>query len=307
MEVIPLSPVLGAEIRDFELAMASPEYIHNLKSALDRHRLLLIRGCVFSDEDHVELLGRFGNVMSETGTFYFNREKDKITYVTTKPGKYIATASQFEFHADYQFTTQGAAHVFSLCALELNRSESTIFANMITAVDLLPARLRDRLRQLKVVQCLNSFTDDGSVIRQRFSKRDLTKDYDGYVAMHPAIGTHHRTGEPVLNISQQFSSHFLGVSDEESQEMFDEIDAAVYVDSNTFRHHWQLNDMVIWDNVALQHARDALDPNYTRTLRRVVCNPVNLAEMLQATREAGMDREIAPVPMTRACSRLSIP
>lgn len=291
MEVIPSSPVLGAEIRDFELAMASPERIHDLKSALDRHRLLLIRGRTFTDEAHVELLGRFGNVMSETGTFYYNAGKDKITYVTTKPGKYIATTSAFQFHADYQFTIHGAAHIFSLCALELNRDESTIFANMVAAVDLLPARLRDQLRQLKVVQCINSFR--GKEVRQRFSERDLTGDYEGYVAIHPAIGRHYRTGEPVLNISQQFSSHFLGLSDGESQAIFEEIDATVYVDSNIFRHHWQLNDMVIWDNVALQHARDALDPNYTRVLRRVVCNPVNLAEMLQITREAGIDRELA--------------
>jgi hypothetical protein len=35
---------------------------------------------------------------------------------------------------------------------------------------------------------------------------------------------------------------------------------------------WRLGDLVLWDNIALQHARAAVNPSSRRTLRRVVAN-----------------------------------
>ena len=38
-----------------------------------------------------------------------------------------------------------------------------------------------------------------------------------------------------------------------------------------YEHHWRNGDLVIWDNVALQHARPPIADGTRRTLRRVVC------------------------------------
>ena len=36
----------------------------------------------------------------------------------------------------------------------------------------------------------------------------------------------------------------------------------------TYVHEWTLGDLIIWDNVALAHARPPFDSNESRTLRR---------------------------------------
>ena len=41
----------------------------------------------------------------------------------------------------------------------------------------------------------------------------------------------------------------------------------MYAPDNVYEHTWQVGDLLVWDNLALQHARDAV--NGRRTLRRV--------------------------------------
>ena len=36
-----------------------------------------------------------------------------------------------------------------------------------------------------------------------------------------------------------------------------------------YRHVWRPRDVVVWDNIALQHAREVFDPKYKRHLQRV--------------------------------------
>ena len=65
------------------------------------------------------------------------------------------------------------------------------------------------------------------------------------------------TGEEYLTVSDFMSSHICGWSDAASDELFGELGAIAYADDNTHRREWQLHDFVVWDNVALQHSREA--------------------------------------------------
>jgi alpha-ketoglutarate-dependent taurine dioxygenase len=43
----------------------------------------------------------------------------------------------------------------------------------------------------------------------------------------------------------------------------------LYDPGNVYCHHWQVGDLVVWNNVALQHAREKLPGEGERTFRRV--------------------------------------
>jgi hypothetical protein len=49
----------------------------------------------------------------------------------------------------------------------------------------------------------------------------------------------------------------------------------LYDPAFVFEHEWRQGDVVIWDNLALQHSREAFREGQdgTRDLRRVVVNP----------------------------------
>jgi taurine dioxygenase len=53
----------------------------------------------------------------------------------------------------------------------------------------------------------------------------------------------------------------------ESEALIEQLFAALYAPDNVYEHRWRPGDLLIWDNLALQHGRDA--PERPRTLRRV--------------------------------------
>jgi taurine dioxygenase len=55
-----------------------------------------------------------------------------------------------------------------------------------------------------------------------------------------------------------------------SEQLLRQVKAIIYQPSNTYVHAWRRGDLVIWDNIALQHARDHVAADEAeRTLTRV--------------------------------------
>ena len=57
--------------------------------------------------------------------------------------------------------------------------------------------------------------------------------------------------------------------------------AHLYSPAYVYEHRWSEGDLILWDNRALQHARDALDPNAPRTLRRVSVGGTSVIEFFK--------------------------
>ena len=74
-----------------------------------------------------------------------------------------------------------------------------------------------------------------------------------------------------------------GLDNDESEALLEELFQHLYRPENVVEHHWRERDLVIWDNIALQHGRDEIGPS-GRRLRRVTVNPLTLAEMLPDVR-----------------------
>ena len=60
-----------------------------------------------------------------------------------------------------------------------------------------------------------------------------------------------------------------GLGRAESDALLEELFAYIENPKIIYRHEWQLNDLVFWDNRILQHARTDFDPAEKRVLRRV--------------------------------------
>jgi taurine dioxygenase len=60
-----------------------------------------------------------------------------------------------------------------------------------------------------------------------------------------------------------------GYNQRDSDALLSALFDAVYAESNVYRHFWNNGDFVIWDNLALQHARCDLTGMIPRRLQRV--------------------------------------
>ena len=98
-----------------------------LRDALNRHRLVVVRGREFSAEDQVAIMSTLGPVLKGEAA-----GSDKAyDYVSSDPKSFVWGENSLPFHSDYMWTRAGAACFFSLYYIDMSASEPTLYTNMV--------------------------------------------------------------------------------------------------------------------------------------------------------------------------------
>jgi taurine dioxygenase len=80
---------------------------------------------------------------------------------------------------------------------------------------------------------------------------------------------HPRTGTPILYVGEMQAERVVELDERASRDLLDELLAHLYRPEHRYDHAWEVGDLVVWDNLALQHGRGAVTADGPRTLRRV--------------------------------------
>jgi taurine dioxygenase len=133
----------------------------------------------------------------------------------------------------------------------------------------LPASLRDRIQDLKALH-----------IRERVYDRPnrFTDLQDGDMCtVHDVVRSSPSTGQKYLFVNQAWTPQVIGLSEVDSDALLSELRKYLYAPSNVYEHRWANGDIVLWDNLAVQHAR-GLAGTGVRTLQRVTITNLSYAE-----------------------------
>ena len=220
-----------------------------LRALYSAHKLLVFRKQTLSEARQVEVMSLLGDVLTSKGEY---REISSDGNLGAGP---------LAYHSDLAFTDE-PFKALSLHALEVNDGESwTAFANGVDAAANLPAPLRARIEG----------RDALTVISLTQSHRDVEFDPPAFLPqqVRPVLMPHPKTGEPILYISEMQTARIEGYDRRDSDALLSALFDAVYAESNVYRHFWNNGDFVIWDNLALQHARCDLTNMIPRRLQRV--------------------------------------
>lgn len=130
----------------------------------------------------------------------------------------------------------------------------TVWANTAAAYNDLPPALRDFADGLWAVHT-NLY--DYAANRTEASAEDIKRHREVFAATvyeteHPLVRIHPETGEKTL-ILGQFLKNIIGLSKENSQNIYSTLQSYVTRLENTVRWRWQAGDVAIWDNRATQH------------------------------------------------------
>ncbi len=86
--------------------------------------------------------------------------------------------------------------------------------------------------------------------------------------MHDLVKTHPATGRKSLYLSRLMCRRVVDMDPAEGEalllELFDHAEKPEFV----YAHKWTVDDLVIWDNRCLNHARTDFPPEEERMLRR---------------------------------------
>jgi alpha-ketoglutarate-dependent taurine dioxygenase len=87
----------------------------------------------------------------------------------------------------------------------------------------------------------------------------------------PISYRHPRTGKTLLYVSPQLTHHIEGMSYDDSEALLDALFDHMYAEENVYTYEWREGDLVVWDNIAMQHARPDLRADAApRTLRKTL-------------------------------------
>jgi taurine dioxygenase len=274
MQLRELPGAIGVEVTGLDPARppAGGE-LDALRRAFDARHLLLLRAPGLGDLEHVRLVGCFGPVYDEYGDgrgwhFVSNVRRDAII-----------GHGPLLFHSDLAFTPEPTLGL-SLYAVDVpSDGAPTRFANAVRALESLPADVRARLEGLHAFHLFDLTTQAGGA---RY--REATLPPSEPRARHPVVMRHPRSGRPILYVSEMQTDRIAELSADEGEALLQQLFAALYAPDNVYEHRWRAGDLLIWDNLALQHGRKA--PDLPRTLRRVTLARRGLAELVPGFRTA---------------------
>ena len=241
-----------------ELGAALPA--RDFREAYAADGLLVVRGPVLSMEEQHRLCAMLGPIV--------DHPYEKFYVSNVRADRVLGTRGLL-FHSDVPFLPVPYEGV-SLHAVEVDEGvASTRFASGLRAWDRLPARLRERIDGMMALQVRERAWD------RRTRLTDL-KPSD-MCSVHPIVRRQRGTGRPYLFVNEDMTAGIIGLSEAVSDALLEELFACLYAENEVYEHHWRAGDLVIWDNLAVQHARRELGAG-TRTLQRVTIASLGYAE-----------------------------
>jgi taurine dioxygenase len=259
MNVRELTPRLGAEVTDFDLPEVwTDDEIEAIRALFRRHHLLLFRQPDLPDEHHVALIEALGLVPDE----WKDGRRHGLLSNTRPEAPNYGKHNPYLFHSDLTWKPKPIAAI-SLYALVLPDEPSpTDFVSSVAAAETIPSELRDRLEGQEALFLIDF--DGGDA---RYSEETVSPEAPR--ATQPVLYPEPISGKTALIIDELFMDKIVGWEREESEEARRIAHEHLYHPDNSYRHQWQVGDLVVWNNLSLQHGRPELPSNGERTHRRV--------------------------------------
>ena len=274
MEFEPLGPVLGARVHGVDLATPdSPERAEALRAGLAKYCVLCFPGQKIDNDDQIRFARIFGRADSQ-----FLGKAENVEYPTDDgPAKrgvlYISNLKEdgrnigalpdgeLHFHSDgahrkspYRCTTLYAIEIPSI-------GGETKFADLRKAWDDLSDAMKRRLEGLMV----NNVYDTRAHLREQTDESDDSLSN----ARHPIVRAHPESGRKSLFLSRLMTRNVVGMDRAESNALLEELFAHIEKPEYVYAHPWKLDDLLIWDNRSVNHARSDFPAEEQRHLRRV--------------------------------------
>lgn len=264
-----LTANVGAEVQGFEIRdIDRTECAKALRNALSEYNLLKLHLPDFSTDEQIELASLFGRITMR-GSYGRDPGNRLTEYVSNVRTDGTLGNGPFHFHHDHLFYQQPLSTLV-LYAVEIPDSGSiTKFRDAHHFYQGLPEETKAKLQGIDVLHMMD-FRTDSQGNTHRHLDRDGGQSNPPPSCWRPFVSTNPRTGRSQVRLSPAVED-FRGVSKAEGFEILRELlRIGRYEDdpNSTYVHEWKVGDLIIWDNLALGHARAPFDSSQPRTLRR---------------------------------------
>ena len=254
IEVMPLSPTLGAEVSGVDIAAGiDQEQFAELRQAYIDYGVIFLREQHITPDQHLEFARRWGDI--NVNRFFQAVATHPSIAEVRKEADQIANIGS-SWHTDHSYD-QVPAMGSILYAREVpSVGGDTLFASMYAAYDALSDGLKAMLSTMSALHSSRHAFGDGAYLdtdMEDLGGRLGNTEAATQDAIHPVIIRHPLSGRLALYVNGDFTVRFEGWSEQESKPLLDYLYAHASRNEFTCRFHWRQGSMAIWDNRATHH------------------------------------------------------
>jgi alpha-ketoglutarate-dependent taurine dioxygenase len=273
---VELSPRMGSEVKISKAELVGGAHAGAIRALLDARGVLLFRGLHPSDDELRAIARTLGDLRigaSKRGADGATlREGDEGLLKVSLDEKINPDYAKFLignhlWHMDGTYEEiPPLATLFTPYKLSREGGD-TMFANTYAAYEDLPADEQERLGKLRVMHTMQA----GLFPAKRNCTPEEFAVWSSYPQRSYPLVWHHRSGRKSLVLSTS-AAYVEGMHPAESHDLLQQLMAYATQEKYTYRHKWQMGDLVIWDNTGAMHRVLPYDMESGREFHRCTLN-----------------------------------
>lgn len=266
----PLTSTIGARVTGIDPREVDDAIASSLRQELSIHGVLVFEAPGMTAAEQCEFAESFGPPMGHpVKEFLLGRADDPVAIVENHGEK--PSQDDQDFHTDYSFNPEIPDLAILRPEILPMKGGDTIWSSTTAAYRLLSETYRE------ILSGLNAVHDAGPrfwfEIDRMLGSEQAAKAREAFPAVvHPMITAHPVSGEPLLFVNPGYTVAIEGLTSMESRSMLTMLFELLNDSSLHYRHRWQSDDLVMWDEHATVHRGPSDFHPEHRRLTRVTSN-----------------------------------
>jgi taurine dioxygenase len=250
----------------------SQDEIRELHEVWMRHPLLVFPRQRITDAQQIAFAQRFGKLEIHPAREHRSSAHPEIYRVSNvdEAGNFLPSASAGAkymsltrlWHSDSSFR-EVPSNASILHGIEIVKGAGqTLFCNLTEVYAALGESMQRYISGLRVVHSHENILTFVDGLKQIAGQK-----YEHLPPVtHPLVRRHPVTGRPSLFISPHTMEGIVGMDPIESERLLDALTAFAIQDHFVYRHEWERDDVIMWDNRCLMHAVMPYDADRERRI-----------------------------------------
>jgi len=269
-----LHPTIGAKVQGIDLSILSDDNISEINNLWLKYLILLFPNQDISDEDHIKFGRKFGQLEKHPSLSHRSSKNPEIYRVSnvSEEGKIIPSKNtswqylkqSWLWHTDSSFREIPSKGSILHGISTTRKGGSTYFANMYEAYNDLDENTKESINNLWVIHDHDYIINLSSELKSKQNKGS----YEHLPPVkHPLVQVHPVTRKKSLFLSPHTMVNIDGFNKIEGRKLLDELIDHSVQSKYVYKHEWNDNDIIMWDNRCTMHSVEPFDNN---TIKRIM-------------------------------------
>jgi len=269
-----LHPTIGAKVQGIDLSILSDDNISEINNLWLKYLILLFPNQDISDEDHIKFGRKFGQLEKHPSLSHRSSKNPEIYRVSnvSEEGEIIPSKNtswqylkqSWLWHTDSSFREIPSKGSILHGISTTRKGGSTYFANMYEAYNDLDENTKESINNLSVIHDHDYIINLSSELKSKQNKGS----YEHLPPVkHPLVQVHPVTRKKSLFLSPHTMVNIDGFNKIEGRKLLDELIDHSVQSKYVYKHEWNDNDIIMWDNRCTMHSVEPFDNN---TIKRIM-------------------------------------